>query len=110
MILNCKTKEEKREFLEKYLYVLDVNDKPFPDLVNDLIVDTLETNPELWDEHFTYLRSTYGPDQLRDSYYTKLYILYPFPVVHSAYRLGRTNAHNRRGGKRRRTKKRKMKH
>lgn len=110
MILNCKTSEEKREFLQKYFYIFGANDEPFPDLVNDLIVDILETNSELLDSHFNYLMSKYGPDQPRDSDYTKLHILYPFPVMYGLNRRGRTTHDLGRGGKRRRTRKRKMKH
>lgn len=109
MILNCKTSEEKREFLQKYFYIFDANDEPFPDLVNDLIVDILETNSELLDDHFNYLMSKFGPDQPRDSDYTKLHILYPFPVMYGLSRRGRTTHVLGRGGKRRRTRKRKMK-
>ena len=127
MILNCKTSEEKREFLQKYFYIFDANDEPFPNLVNDLIVDILVTNSELLDSHFNYLMSKYGPDQPRDSDYIKLHILYPFPVALSLDHLqwrevlqhpvaaglsrrGRITHGLGRGGKRRRTKKRKMKH
>ena len=116
MILNCKTNAEKREFLEKYLYVLDANDEPFPSMVDDIIVDTLETPEFAIEDHFKHLMSRYGPEQPLDQDHIKLYILYPFPVMYSSiYRRGRTkhtraNVHNLGGGKRRYTKKRKMKH
>jgi len=116
MILNCKTNEEKKEFLKKYLYVLDVNNEPFPGLVDDIIVDILDIvdiheSPEFaMERHFKGLMSRYGPE---DPDHIKLYILYPFPVMHFRGRTkhARANIHNLGGrGKRRRTRKRKMKY
>jgi len=113
MILNCETNEEKTEFLKKYLYVLDVNNEPFPGLVDDLIVDILGTPQFAMEDHFKYLMSRYGPEQPLDQDHIKLYILYPFPVMHFRGRTKheRVNMHNLGGrGKRRRTRKRKMKY
>ena len=128
MILECKTVDERTKFIKKYVYVLNENDEPFPEMVDDIIVDLVDicdnsSQDDAVEEHLKYLKKMHTPSMHTPSMHTpsmhtpsidthlKIYILYPFPVmypkVYRGHKTRRTpNVRNLGGGKRRQTKRR----